>query len=190
VPVRLLLRPGNAAEQGAFWLFDVLWSRVMGKPAMLAASSAIALFVAVNAAAAQSCGDEVQHLAQQYNLSTGTPREGASETSPAPTGSSGAGGTTAAERAARAEGVMAPPDAGATAVIQPPTAAPEKPPAAPETVRPPDSAGDPGGLGAHDRTRMESLLQQALAAERQGKLTECLDLLRKAAALPGLPGAK
>jgi hypothetical protein len=161
----------------------------MGKPAILAGLSAIVLVAAASDAAAQSCGSEIERLAQQYNLST-TPQAGSSETNPAPPASSGASGAiTTAERAARGGGVTAPPDTGTTAPVQPPAAAPNDASNAADTA-PPPAAGRSAPLAAGDRARMEGLVQQALAAERQGKATECLDLLRRAASLPGLPGAK
>jgi hypothetical protein len=161
----------------------------MPKPTLLAGLSAVALLVAAGAAAAQSCGSEIGALARQYNLSVDTPREGSSEAPAAPPASSG-NGATVAERAARAAGVIAPSDAGGTAAVQPPAGTPDSTRGAPEAAPPDGAAVGTGGLAAGDRTRMESLLQSALAAERQGKIAECLDLLRRAAAVPSLPGTK
>jgi hypothetical protein len=160
----------------------------MPKRSILAGLSVLALMAAAIPAGAQSCGSEVEHLASQYNLSLDTPRDGSSgapANPPAPSADSGGAGTTTAERASRAAGVLAPADTGSIAAVQPPATAPGR---APNT----GGAAVPsaGGLATGDRARMESTLQQALAAERQGKLTECLDLLRKAAAVPGLPGTK
>jgi hypothetical protein len=164
----------------------------MGKQAILAGLSALALIAAANASAAQSCGSEVERLAQQYNLSPETPQAGSSETAPAPAGSSrdSSGAVTTTERAARASGVAAPPDTGATAAVQPPAASPDQAPPQSDTAPPSGAADAAGGLSSGDRMRMQSMLQQAMAAERQGKFTECLDLLRKAASLAGVPGTK
>ena len=160
----------------------------MPNRSILAALSALALMAAATPAGAQGCGSEVQRLASQYNLSLDTPRDGSSgaplNPPAASSGSSGAG-TTTAERASRAAGVLTPPDTGSLAAVQPPATAPGRAPNTGGTAVP-----SAGGLATGDRARMESTLQQALAAERQGKPTECLDLLRKAAAMPGLPGTK
>jgi hypothetical protein len=158
----------------------------MPKRSILAGLSVLALMAAAIPAGAQSCGSEVEHLASQYNLSLDTPRDGSSGAPANPAASSDGGGAgTTAERASRAAGVLAPADTGSIAAVRPPATAPGR---APNT----GGAAVPsaGGLATGDRARMESTLQQALAAERQGKLTECLDLLRKAAAVPGLPGTK
>jgi hypothetical protein len=74
--------------------------------------------------------------------------------------------------------------------VQPPVANPDRMPTTPDVKPSPpgNSAGtDASGLTAADRARMESLLQAAQAAERQGKPEQCLERLREAEAIPIKP---
>ena len=76
--------------------------------------------------------------------------------------------------------------------IQPPHSNADRMPTAPP-VRPSPSVpgrSDASGLTAAERVRMESLLQAARAAERQGKDEQCLERLREAAAVPHAPSAR
>ena len=160
----------------------------------LALTAALALAVgSAGSAVAQGCGAEIDRLAQQYNLSTEAPRAGTSEMPAAP-GSPPAGTSEPAtsDRLARSGGVITPPDIGAPMAIRPPHDNPDRMATAPPVVpSPPTSrSGDSGGLGAADRARMESLLQAARAAERQGKEAQCLERLREAEAVPHAPSAK
>ena len=142
-------------------------------------------------AAAQTCASEIARLSQQYSLSPEAPRAGSSTAPAAPARRSDtAPGTTTTERLAQSGGVLSPPDVGSPMAVQPPIANPDRMPTTPD-VRPSppgNSAGsDASGLTAADRARMESLLQAAQAAERQGKPEQCLERLREAEAVPGKP---
>jgi hypothetical protein len=87
--------------------------------------------------------------------------------------------------------VTTPSDTGDAAAIQPPRTDAERPPEAPDLAAPlRQGDGEPGALSAAERGRMASLLQGARAAERQGKLEQCLERLREAAAVPSPPGTK
>ena len=148
----------------------------------------IALILATGSAAtgaAQSCGDEVSRLAQQYNLSTDLPQSGSSEMPSAPATPESPSAATRTERLAQSGGELSPPDVGAPMAIQPP--AKDSAPMATAPPLTPSSPGsaDAGGLTAAQRSQMESLLQGARAAARQGKDEQCLERLREAAAIPG-----
>ena len=134
-------------------------------------------------AAAQTCGEEVARLAQQYNLSTDLPSAGSSTMPATPESPSAA---TRTERLAQSGGVLSPPDVGAPMAIQPPAAdRTPMPTAPPVTPSPPAAGADAGGLTAAQRSQMESLLQAARAAARQGKDEQCAERLRDASAIPG-----
>jgi hypothetical protein len=146
-------------------------------------------------ALAQSCGQAIDRLAQQYSLNTEethTGSTGAPATPSAPPATAESQGLTSTDRLARSGGVVSPPDVGTPMAIQPPKTNPDNMPTAPPVApSPPGAAGptDSGGLSAADRTRMESLLTAARQAERQGKQAQCLDRLREAEAVPGVTGS-
>ncbi|HEX7966680.1 MAG TPA: hypothetical protein VF502_00565 [Stellaceae bacterium] len=159
----------------------------------VAALSVAALLAGAAEAVAQSCGREIERFARQYDLSTETPRSGATEAPSAPASPPAASsGTTTAERHAQSGGVTSPPDVAAPTAIQPPRSDPDRTPLAPDAAPSPPVAAAPDGgkLTAADRAGMESLLQAAQAAERQGREEECLQDLRAAEAMPGAPAAK
>jgi hypothetical protein len=143
-------------------------------------------------AAAQSCGSEIDRLAQQFNLRPEAPSAGTSEAPAWPAAPPSTAGSTTTEKLAQSGGVLAPPDTGAPMAIQPPQSNPDRMPTAPpvKPSPPSQSEGSSDNLSAADRARMESLLQGARAAERQGKEQQCLDRLREAAAIPHTPSAK
>jgi hypothetical protein len=156
---------------------------------------ALGLLWAAGPALAQSCGTEVSRLAQQYSLSTDethTGSMGAPTTPEAPPATTESRGVTTTDRLARSGGVLTPPDTGAPMAIQPPSSNPDRMPTAPQPQQSPPNAGstDTAGLTAAQRTQMESLLTAARAAERQGKQEQCLDRLREAEAIPGVPGGR
>ncbi len=166
---------------------------------MMVSSKSIALSAALMASAlimappavAQTCASEIARLSQQYALSPEAPRAGSSTapTARAPR-SDAAPGTTTTERLGQSGGVISPPDVGSPMAVQPPIANPDRMPTTPNVAPSPPGNGagtDGSGLTAADRTRMESLLQAAQAAERQGKPEQCLERLREAEAVPGKP---
>jgi hypothetical protein len=146
-------------------------------------------------ALAQSCGEAIDRLARQYDLSTEeahTGSTGAPATPSAPPATTESQGLTTTDRLARSGGVISPPDVGTPMAIQPPKANPDNMPTAPPAApSPPAGSGSTGssGLSAADRTRMESLLMAAREAERQGKQQQCLERLREAEAIPGVTGS-
>ena len=146
----------------------------------------------ISSAAAQSCGSEIDRLARQYNLSPEAPSAGSTEPPASPAAPPSTAGTNTTEKLAQSGGVLTPPDTGAPMAIQPPRSNPDRMPTAPPVRPSPQAQNDSGsaGLTAADRARMESLLQGARAAERQGKEQQCLDRLREAAAIPHTPSAK
>lgn len=147
-----------------------------------------ALSVSAGTAAAQSCSGEIDRLARQFDLPPDAPRSGTTEAPPAPSMPSGGAGGTTTERRAQSSGVLSPPDAAAPTAIRPPSSAGDRP-ASPSDAAP-TASGDGGELPAAERKRMAQLLQQARAAARQGDEQQCLDRLREAQTVPGVPGTK
>jgi hypothetical protein len=145
-----------------------------------------------SSAAAQSCGMEIERLAQQYNLSTEAPSAGTTEPPSSPAAPPSTAGSTTTEKLAQSGGVLTPPDTGAPMAIHPPQSNPDNMPTAPPVKPAPQTQNETGsaGLTAADRARMESLLQAGRAAERQGKEQQCLERLREAAAIPHAPSAR
>ncbi len=150
------------------------------------ALAAIGTFAIALQVGAQSCSDGIDALARQYALSTGLPK---AESAP------GAGERPATEESrgvspeslSRSGGVIAPPDEGRSRVIEPPRsggdAMPTAPPVPPQTSQAPSTGSVE--IGAAKRAQMQSLLDGARAAERQGNEGECLDRLNEARAIPG-----
>lgn len=141
-------------------------------------------------AAAQSCAAEIDRLAQQYNLASGAPQSGGSEAPRAVPSAPASSAETRTQRLAQAGGVVSPPDTGTPLEIRPPHSNPDHMSTHSAPSPPPGSGSSTGGLGAADRTRMQAFLQAAQDAERQGKEEQCLQHLREAEAVPGVPSAK
>src|SRR5712692_446121 len=141
----------------------------------------IALSISAGTAAAQSCGGESDRLARQYDLSADAPTR-------SPPGTPPSGGATATESRAQSSGVLSPPDVAAPTAIRPPSSAGDRPPSPPDAAT--TAIGEGGQLPAAERQRMAQLLQQAEAAAREGNEPQCLERLREAQAIPGVPGTK
>ena len=138
-------------------------------------------------AKAQSCGAEIDRLAQRYNLAPEAERSGTSELlAPARPSSPGAG-IGAPQQRAQSSGAASPADTNSVAPIQPSPGNPGRA-ASPPGSAATESAGS--ALSAADRARMAALLDAARAAERQGKNADCLARLREAAAVPHAPTAR
>ena len=151
--------------------------------------AALALSIAAGTAAAQSCGGEIDRLARQFDLPPEARQSGTTEAPAAPsTPPSGGAGATTTESRAQSSGVLSPPDTAAPTAIRPPRSAGDRPASPPDAAATATGAG--GELPAAERQRMAQLLQQAQAAARQGNEQQCLDRLRDAQTVPGVPGAK
>jgi len=149
----------------------------------------IALATSASTAAAQSCSNEIDRLTRQYDLSSDMPRSGTSEGPAAPASPPTAGsGATATESRAQSSGVLSSPDTAGPTAIRPPRSGGDRQASVPDaTVA---ENGEGGQLPAAERARMTALLQAAQAAAREGKEGQCLEHLREAQAVPGIPGAK
>ena len=154
----------------------------MTKRDLALAFVAIVFAVSGPAARAQSCGQAIDQLAQRYNLSTELPQYGSS----VPTAPKSSSAPTRTERLAQSGGVLSPPDVGVPMAIQPPATEHAPMSTAPPLAPSPPASGfaDAGSLTAAQRAQMESLLQAARAADRQGKPEECVERLRQAEAVP------
>jgi hypothetical protein len=136
-------------------------------------------------AVAASCGGEIQALEERYNLSAALPRadapSGAAET-PATTESRGIAPD---DRMKQSGGVLAPPEGGRTAVIEPPPTGPGSTPTAPAV--PPHTAEGPSGstgtaLNAAKRSQVQAHLNAAREAEGRGDEKTCFERLGEARA--------
>ncbi len=147
----------------------------------------VALCAAAGPAAAQSCGNEIDRLTHQYDLSADAPRAGTTEAPAAPsTPPAASPGPTATEGRAQSGGVLSPPDTATPTAIRPPRSSGDRDTSPDATA----ARGDGGQLPAAERARMTALLQAAQAAARDGNEQQCLEHLREAQAVPGIPGAK
>jgi len=153
-------------------------------------AAVVGLGAAAGPAAAQSCVNEIDRLTRQYDLSADAPRAGTTEAPAAPSAPpSTSPGPTATESRAQSGGVLSPPDTAAPTAIRPPRSSGDR------DASPPDAAaaaarGDGGKLPAAERARMTALLQAAQAAAREGNEQQCLEHLREAETVPGVPAAK
>jgi hypothetical protein len=152
---------------------------------MLAFAIALPFMLADAPASAQSCTAEIERLARQYDLGPGTPRSGSTE-APAPPAGHEPGAPTS-ERLGRTGGVVTPPDIDAPMSVRPPAGNPDNMPTAPPVQEPPPGQA---ALTDAERARMAALLDEARAAARQGKDAQCLEDLRAAEAVPGVPGSR
>lgn len=154
----------------------------MWKPALLAL---LACGIAAPAVAA-SCSAEIALFERQYNLAGALPRAdspaGAAE-APATTGSRGVSST---DKLAPSGGVLAPPEGGRTAVIEPPKTGPSSTPTPPAV--PPHAAEGPSKgsaeLSAAKRTQMQTHLSAAREADARGDEKACFERLGAARAIP------
>jgi hypothetical protein len=146
---------------------------------------AVSLAVAgADLARAQSCGDRISRLAQQYDLAADGARTGTTGAPAAPAAANESRSLTETQGRAQSSGIVTPPDTGAPVATVPPSGSSLPPEAAP----PPAKNGST--LAAGDRARLEALLDAARAADRRGDNGQCLERLREAEALPGVPGAR
>jgi len=148
------------------------------------------LGIGAGAAAAQSCGGEVDRLARQFDLPPDVRQSGSTEAPAAPSTppSGGTGAATTTESRAQTSGVLSPPDTAVQTAIRPPSSAGDRSPSPRDAATTASNAG--GELPAAERQRMAQLLQQARAAARQGNEQQCLDRLGEAQTVPGVPGTK
>jgi hypothetical protein len=134
---------------------------------------------------AATCAAEIDLLARQYNLPTKLPRAeppaGTAPEAPATTESRGV----PPEALSQSGGVIEPPEQGRTVTIEPPRTGdtmPTAPPVPPQTAERPSQS--PTELSAAKRMRMQSLLDAARAADREGREAECFERLGEARAVP------
>ena len=142
----------------------------------------LAVTVAAGDAKAQRCADEIALLAQQYALTTDLPKP------PADLGSSSGSMGVAPEDLARSGGVIAPPEGARGRVFDPPRQ--DDPMVTTPEVRPQTQNGrteGSRGLDAAKRAQMQSLLDAAREADRNGNEAECLARVARARAIPA-PG--
>ena len=142
--------------------------------------------VMASAVAAESCGDQLERFARQYDLSTTAPqarlREGDPVTPPAPPMTAESRGLATSDRLKDSGGVIQPPDTGAARVMPPPdtgdrmATAPDVQPQAGSG----QAAGGSDGMGAADRSKLEAILMAARDAADRGEEQICNERLEEA----------
>ena len=138
------------------------------------AAPAIALAVGAGAAGAETCLEQTQRLAKEYNLSI----------EPAEMGSDGPFDSVTTEELSKSGGVIAPPVVRDPSVVEPPESPRDAMPTVP-AVPPGETQGDPQtaqGLSAAARTTLESLLMAARAEAKQQREEDCFERLNEAKA--------
>ena len=143
-------------------------------------------FLMASAAAAESCEDQLERFARQYDLSTTAPqarlREGDPVTPPSPPMTAESRGLSTTDRLKDSGGVIEPPDTGAARVMPPPQTG-DRMATAPD-VKPQagsgQAAGSSNGLGAADRSKLESLLMAGREAAERGQEDTCMQRLDEA----------
>lgn len=131
-----------------------------------------------DAAAAESCLDQVRQLAERHGVATDPPV--ATPDRSTPNRSPG----TNSQELGRSGGVIAPPQTEDRSVIVPPPSADNRMPTMPDVTPPrqgaPSSTKDGDKEVASDRTTLQALLVAARAEAERGREDGCLDRLAKA----------
>jgi hypothetical protein len=158
--------------------------------AYAALAAAPLAFMLASTAAAETCKEELERFARQYDLSTTAPqarlREGDPVTPPAPPMTAESRGLTTTDRLKDSGGVIEPPDAGAARVMPPPPTG-DRMATAPD-VRPQSGGGQAAGssgdslgeLDAADRSKLEALLMGGRDAAERGQEQDCMQRLDEA----------
>jgi len=132
-----------------------------------------------DAAAAESCLDQVRQLAERHGIATdppvATPDRGAPNRAPG----------TNAQELGRSGGVITPPQTEDRSVIAPPPSTDTRMPTMPDVTPSPAPGTSPGTKdgnkeGASDLTTLQALLVAARAEAERGREDSCLDRLAKA----------
>ncbi|MGQ9369097.1 hypothetical protein [Azospirillum sp. ST 5-10] len=160
---------------------------------VLAGVAALSAAALPAGAAAQTCTDMVERFAAANGLSTEPPPKAPpSSVAGLPPGTAGGSGTppvadgsgVTSEELADSGGVIAPPDVGAPAVIEPPPGTLNDMPTAPAIRPDPGMAAAPPSTDTFGRAarqaQMEAMVTGALAAADEGDEARCLDTLAKA----------
>jgi hypothetical protein len=150
---------------------------------MLKAALALAAMSFAGQALAASCGSEIQALEQRHNLSAALPKADAPAGAPQTPATAESRGIAPDDKIAQSGGVLAPPEGGRTAVIEPPSTGPGSTPTAPSV--PPHTAEGPSGSAATDlsaakRTQVQAHLNAAREADSRGDEKACFERLGEA----------
>lgn len=149
--------------------------------AILTAGAAVLLTGLPLATNAQTCGEEVDRLASELNVSPDLPSS-SQDSSQAQGGAERGDAPTMSDRLAQSGGVIQPPETGRTVTIQPPPGASPSMPTAPAV--PPHSAEGPTQgnteTQAAETAQIESLLTAARQAAEEGDERRCQERLAEA----------
>lgn len=161
----------------------------MARIALCALAAAAPLWVA--AASAETCQEQIERFARQYDLAIDAPqarlKEGDPVTPPAPPMTAESRGLSASDKLKDSGGVIQPPDTGAARVIPPPPTG-DRMATAPD-VKPQTRSGQGQGAGnsqtlaAADRMKLEALVMAGREAGKRGQDLECMARLGEARAI-------
>lgn len=140
------------------------WKLQLGS---IAAASVIAATTAT-VAEASNCVDQVNRIADAHNLTIALPEAGA----PVEPGD-----------LAHSQGVIAPPETGDPAVIEPPETPGSRMPTTPDLSGNAETDTGAGVLSSADRLLLEGILISARAEAESGDIERCFERLRKARSL-------
>ena len=158
-------------------------SRAFAIAAFLAAPLALS---AAAPAQAESCLEQLERFARQYDLSTTAPqaqlRAGDPVTPPSSPMTTESRGMSASDKLKDSGGVIEPPAIGTARVIEPPATGDKMstaPDVAPQTGSG-QAAGSSGAVGAADRSQLEALLMAGREAAENGRDAACMERLGEA----------
>lgn len=162
----------------------------MSRVALRLVAATAPLWFAVSAAA-ETCQEQIERFARQYDLATTAPQaqrnEGEPVTRPAPPMTAESRGLSASDKLKESGGVIQPPDTGTTRVMPPPPTG-DRMATAPD-VKPQTSTGEGQGAGssqtlvAADRMKLEALVMAGREAAERGQDQECMARLGEARAI-------
>ncbi len=154
----------------------------MWKTALVAAAFASTCVVPALAA---SCAAEIELLETRYHLTAALPQGDARAGSAETPATSESRGTSASDKLAPSGGVLAPPEGGRTAVIEPPGsgATPAPPAVPPHAAQGPSQSS--AELSVAKRTQMQAHLNAAREADARGDEKQCFERLGAAREIPG-----
>jgi len=163
----------------------------MSRVALRIAAAAAPLWLAAAAASAETCQEQIERFARQYDLATTAPqarlREGDPVAPPTAPMTAESRGLSASDKLKDSGGVIQPPDTGAARVLPPPPTG-DRMATAPD-VKPQTPAGGGQGAGssqtlaAADRMKLESLVMAGREAAERGQDQQCLARLGEARAI-------
>ena len=160
----------------------------MSRVALRIVAAAAPLWLAAAAASAETCQEQVERFARQYDLATTASQarlnEGEPVTPPSAPMTTESRGHSASDKLKDSGGAIQPPDSGAARVMPPPPTG-DRMATAPD-VKPQASRGQGAGSSqapGADRMKLEALLMAARDAAERGQDQNCMARLGEARAI-------